>query len=346
MQVVQDYKRREEDSAQPATGSEPTIAETDPATGIQRLIYSCPVDHTGLSVYVKGWRKESNKNVPLVLVHDIGENTGHYRNFATDLCAAGWSVYGFDLRGHGRSGRKLGHIPRFASLVSDLLQVAAWVRHREGGVAPVLVGQGIGAVIASQFHRAHGRFCSGLVLAAPSLEFKVPPGRVRSLLISSFAELAPTMRLPPALCPRFSNPTYTAEPDLRSRIMEALSPVHQHRLTAAFAAEVLRAVDRAEDSLLDVTCPTLVLLPEEDSLYSYEGLLRMLLNHPAAEKFKVANTQDTSHHLLGDGVPDRAAIVGTITAWLRTLVVQKSTDRAAGGVNTDSSEPTKKGDHH
>jgi len=53
--------------------------------------------------------------------------------------------------------------------------------------------------------------------------------------------------------------------------------------------------------------------------------LRMLLSHPASESFKVENTAGTSHHILGDGVPDRAAIVDMIAAWLKTLRVKSAT---------------------
>src|SRR5690606_30753211 len=131
---------------------------------------SLPVDHHGTTVYVKGWRRPENTKPPIVIAHDLGENISMYRDVAKKLIKQGHNVYGFDLRGHGRSGRRLGHAPSFNILVLDLLQVAAWVRHQEAGKPAIIVGQGIGALITLSFTKRYSHFCRALVLSAPVLE--------------------------------------------------------------------------------------------------------------------------------------------------------------------------------
>jgi len=330
-----DFKRREEDRIS-RLNAEPTIAETDPDTGIQRLIYSCPVDHSGTTVYVKGWRNSQSSRPPLLLVHDVAENVGHYRAFAMQLCDAKSSVYGFDLRGHGRSGRRVGHVPRFAALVNDLLQVAAWVRHRESSVAPILIAQGFGAVLASEFRRAHPRFCSGLVLAAPSMDFVRPPGSPRTFFISALAEILPTLRLPAALCPRLSDPIAPTDTDLRSRIMEALSPAHQHRLTAAFAREILGAIERSEATFLDIDCPTLLMLPGKDDFFSYESLRNLVAVHPGKERMTIESYDELNHHVLGDSTPGRDKIANRILEWIDSVF--PAGHRSSASASTAQSE--------
>ena len=56
------------------------------------------------------------------LVHDLGERADLYKRTAMSFVERGYSTYAFDLRGHGRSGRRLGHAPGFTILVKDLLQ--------------------------------------------------------------------------------------------------------------------------------------------------------------------------------------------------------------------------------
>src|SRR5690606_5848236 len=113
---------------------------------VRNLVYICPVDHVGTSVFVKGWVVPGSRQHPIVLVHDLGETVYMMGGLATKLAEAGYSVYSFDQRGHGQSGRRLGHIPGFNQLALDLLQVVAWVKHKEGGRKPVIVGQGLGAL--------------------------------------------------------------------------------------------------------------------------------------------------------------------------------------------------------
>ena len=55
-----------------------------------------------------------------MLVHGYGEHLGRYEHVATALNAAGWSAYGLDHVGHGRSEGERVLIPDFTPVVEDL----------------------------------------------------------------------------------------------------------------------------------------------------------------------------------------------------------------------------------
>ncbi|MGA7670948.1 MAG: alpha/beta hydrolase, partial [Nitrolancea sp.] len=58
----------------------------------------------GLELYVQSWvsRDQPTRGV-MGIVHGLGEHSGEYEHVVERLVPAGFAVYGFDLRGHGRS---------------------------------------------------------------------------------------------------------------------------------------------------------------------------------------------------------------------------------------------------
>jgi alpha-beta hydrolase superfamily lysophospholipase len=56
----------------------------------------------------------------LVVTHGIGEHSENYSKTAENLAGLGWNVIAWDLRGHGRSEGKRGHVDRFTDYADDL----------------------------------------------------------------------------------------------------------------------------------------------------------------------------------------------------------------------------------
>ena len=90
----------------------------------------------------------------VVLVHGFAEHRGRYAETIAALVAAGCAVHAFDLRGHGDSGGRRGHVDGFADYRRDLARVVA---ERAGfgvpGDAPadlplILFGHSLGGLIA------------------------------------------------------------------------------------------------------------------------------------------------------------------------------------------------------
>ena len=88
-------------------------SQEEDAPRVHNLVYTCPVDHVGTSVFVKGWLIPGRQKRPVILVHDLGETAEKLSDCAIRLARAGYSVYSFDMRGHGQSGRRLGTFPAF-----------------------------------------------------------------------------------------------------------------------------------------------------------------------------------------------------------------------------------------
>lgn len=240
---------------------------------VQVEVFSCPVEHDGTAVYVKGWRAENNDRCPIVFIHDLGEHVGLYRQVGRRFAEEGYSFYGFDLRGHGRTGRALGHIGHFDVLIKDLLQVVAWVKHRSQH-PPVIVGQGLGAIIALFFQSQHAHLMRGLVLMTPTWHHSDYLSVPKRVLIHVLAELFPTMRLPKRLTPKYL--LAKVQEAKRENYGSGFGRRRKYGITANFAREVLNALAVAGEKFQKLDCPTLLVVPadaDDADLPNFEQIL-------------------------------------------------------------------------
>src|SRR6266446_264708 len=66
----------------------------------------------------------------VLVLHGWGDHAGRWRDVGERLRAAGYSSYLLELRGHGRSGGRRGHLSRFSQLLGDLQAFRRVVRLR------------------------------------------------------------------------------------------------------------------------------------------------------------------------------------------------------------------------
>jgi pimeloyl-ACP methyl ester carboxylesterase len=242
----------------------------------QNIVFSIPVDHSGNSIYAKGWLKPDSDSAPVILVHDLGEHISLYQSCAKKLNEAGFSVFGYDIRGHGRSGQFLGHAPSFDCLINDLLQMVAWIRYKSNRQKPIVIAQGIGSLIAVHFEASHPGVVGQYVLVSPVLELPEHLSKWRSLLVRSIAGAAPRLRLPRPLVPRFG-PKVT-KTDLPQRLLA-------HGISASFASELMFAAFHTGWQFQSFRAESLFVIPHEKSGYDYSYLKEMIDFHPAKSKF-------------------------------------------------------------
>ncbi|GAG65598.1 unnamed protein product, partial [marine sediment metagenome] len=81
----------------------------------------------GLSLFAQSWQPESQPQAVICLIHGMGEHSGRYAHVADRLTKAGYTIFTFDLRGHGKFEGPRGHTPSYEALMQDifsLLEVA------------------------------------------------------------------------------------------------------------------------------------------------------------------------------------------------------------------------------
>ena len=78
------------------------------------------------------FRPAGEARAAVAVVHGYGEHGGRYRQLAGELAASGFCVCVYDLRGHGRSAGRRGHVGRFKEYLDDTGQFVDWARLQAG----------------------------------------------------------------------------------------------------------------------------------------------------------------------------------------------------------------------
>lgn len=279
-----------------------------PEERVRNLVYTCPVDHVGTSVFVKGWLIPGPAKEALILVHDLGETAENLAACAKKIALRGYSVYCFDLRGHGQSGRRLGHVANFNQLALDLLQVVAWVKHKGGGKKPLVIGQGMGALVALFFAKSYGKFCKAMVLSSPLLALSENITPFKRLLLKTLADLFPTMMTPQWLCPVFT------VADKEKSKAKALPKVTTH-----LAFELLTAISRARKIFYRHNVPTLLIGAKDDPICKAEMLKRLVHKQRFHESLELVFVDASTHHLLSSEGEALDNTIECLDQWISSL---------------------------
>lgn len=293
-------------------------ADLAPPSNGELFRYSCPVDHSGHMVNMRGWRCNDDNHKPaFVLVHDVGEEISMYRNCARYICEQGFSCYGFDQRGHGESTDSLGDIISFQNLVKDLLQVVSWVRHLHDGRPPIIVGQGYGCLVASEMLVQYPNAASGIILSAPTFELSKQPSSWLRFSIKVLSDLMPNARLPKMFRPRFSNPYHRPiHQTMATRIVSGIMTGDDLKVTAGFARELLSAMARFPETFGSMRKPLLILRSEADEVARFDKITHMLTDHPEQDLIE-SHAIEGLHHNPFTASPDSMKVVTDITlAWV------------------------------
>ena len=170
----------------------------------------------------------------VVIVHGLGEHVGRYVHVAGELNAAGWSVIGFDQRGHGRSDGPRGRLAAGDDLLADLACVIDAVRPEVQGPL-VLLGHSLGGLVTARFvaeglepqPRAWQRDVDALVLSSPALD--VGMGPAQKALLAVLGPLTPDLAVANGLDPAWLSrdpavvAAYVSDPLVHDRIAPRLA---------------------------------------------------------------------------------------------------------------------------
>ncbi len=243
--------------------------EDDEREAEQHLSFSCPVDHTGASVHIQGWAGIHSEFPPVILVHDLGENSDFYAPAARTLARHGFQAYCYDMRGHGRSSNLDNKSLGFHNLIQDLLQVVAWIRYKSNRKKPILIAQGLGALVVLHFQKLYPQYCTRSILLAPTFEEQTALPYFSRLFLKSMAQILPWAVLPTTLLPYFLPMSD-----------EASQKASSLEMNARFAYDLREAVRNAAQTFLGVSSPNLIACPVNDAVYNCADLKKLVEKHP------------------------------------------------------------------
>jgi alpha-beta hydrolase superfamily lysophospholipase len=262
--------------------------------------------YDGLELYGQAWTTEGKPKAIINLLHNHGEHSGIYEDFARNLTDSNYNIVSMDLRGHGRSEGKRGYASSYRKLIKDLETLIEKSESLFPGYPKILIGQGLGGNIAIYYLSTHITNISSLVVLSPWLVLEQRFPKSKQFIGNIIRHILPTFMLVTG---------FTAED--RRRNGDAVrkyknDPFMHDKISIRLFYEIIFAGQRSSRSIYKINMPVLVMHGTADTIASYKASKNFVLN--ASKKTVFKEWPDYYHDLLTDEGSDE--VIGYIKNWL------------------------------
>jgi alpha-beta hydrolase superfamily lysophospholipase len=218
----------------------------------------------GTTLSYRAWPK-AGAEITFAVVHGLGDHARRYERFAQAMTRYGFGTFAVDLRGHGKSAGRRGHVGRWSQWTDD---VGAFVKHIEGIVGGEVVPLGHsfgGAALLSTVLEHKVPNAKRFIVSSPALKLKVKVPALKLTLGKAASRVLPTL-------------TLNNEVDARtlSRIPEVVEayrtdPLVHNKISLRMYSEWADACKRIFEHAGEIKLPFLILAGTDDQLIDPEG---------------------------------------------------------------------------
>jgi len=231
-----------------------------------------------LRVYHQWWRPEGEPHTVLAIVHGVGEHSGRFMNIVHYFVARGHAVYALDLRGHGRSEGRRGHLMSWSEYREDIRRFLQQIGAREPGRPLFLLGHSMGGLAVLEYVLHHPESLNGTIISGPPFESEGVATPFLVTLAKVMSRLWPSCPLdvPLEAGALSSNP---------ERVADYLAdPLIHRKATARWAAEAILANAYVKTHAAALRIPLLMLHGEADRINTAAGTRRFFDSVPFPDK--------------------------------------------------------------
>ncbi len=218
----------------------------------------------GTKLSYRAWPR-SGAEVTFAVAHGLGDHSRRYERFALGMARHGFATFAVDLRGHGKSPGRRGHVDSWNQWTDDIAAFVAHVESLVGGEV-VPVGHSFGGaallstVLAGKLARTKRFIVSSLALR---LSVPVPAWTITLARVTS--------KIVPRLT--FDN---KVNPKTISRLPEVVEayrtdPLVHSKISSRMYAEWVAACRRIFEHASEIKIPLLILAGTDDRLIDPEG---------------------------------------------------------------------------
>ena len=136
----------------------------------------------GLSLFGQSWQPEDRPRAVVCLVHGMGEHSGRYTHVADALTQAGYILFTFDIRGHGKSEGSRGHTPSYEALLQDISSLLEVANKQFPQLPSFLYGYSLGGNLVLNYVLRRQPKLKGVIVTGPWLRLAFEPPRFKIIL--------------------------------------------------------------------------------------------------------------------------------------------------------------------
>jgi alpha-beta hydrolase superfamily lysophospholipase len=235
---------------------------------------------------IREWVPQREPKAYIVLVHGMGEHSGRYEEFGSQLADAGFQTRSFDMIGAGGSGGARWDIDEWSRFHDQIQRHIEWARGFDRPV--VLMGFSFGGNLSLGYALSDRPAPDLLVLSAPALD-------------GGAAWLRAVAPVAARIAPRFEFPNpwkgehLSRDPAVGDKYYA--DPLVHTKSTLRFGSQFLAAMEECNEHIDELAIPTLVVHGGDDRLVPtdcsaplgdldvverkvYDGLRHEVINEP------------------------------------------------------------------
>jgi alpha-beta hydrolase superfamily lysophospholipase len=215
----------------------------------------------------------------LDLIHGWADHSGRYFPLLEALRPLNLAVCLPDLRGHGLSGGKRGHLTRFEDYLLDLAQLFELTAAAPEQPSPRwLLGHSLGGLLAFYLALRFVQHYQGVILSSPFLALLPNLSLGQRALVRLLSGLIPGLPLRKRLAPEGISHDPAAAKAYRE------DPLVHASYTPRWLNEVLSAQKKAPQAAAAFPLPLLMQVSPDDTIVDSQAALAVYLRLPAGAK--------------------------------------------------------------
>ncbi len=259
----------------------------------------------GTRLSYRAWPK-AGAQISLAVVHGLGEHARRYERFALGMSRHGFATFAVDLRGHGKSAGRRGHVDSWRQWTDDVAAFVVHVQSIAGGEV-VPVGHSFGGVaLLSTVIAAKLRETKRFIVSSPALGLKVAVPRWKVVFGQAASRIVPTLTL-----------ANEVDASTLSRIPEVVAayrtdPLVHNKISVRLGSEWLAACRRIFERAGEIKVPFLILAGTDDRLIDPEGSRELHRLTSSASKLRLL--EGRYHEPFND--LDSEEVFAVIADWL------------------------------
>ncbi len=201
-----------------------------------------PADRPGASVFI---------------VHGLGEHSGRYGNVINTL--KDYNLFLLDLRGHGKSTGKRGHVMSFDEYLDDVDKLRKEMQPFVKGKS-FLLGHSMGGLIALRYAIYRPEGLAGVISSGPLLGVNVQVPKIKGMIGRFLANLAPGLSM--------NNEIDTNKLSHDKAVVDAYNndPLVHTKVSARWYVEMTKAMEDTNANAGKLKIPCLIMHGSEDAL--------------------------------------------------------------------------------
>lgn len=247
----------------------------------------------------------------VVIVHGLAEYCERYDYLTDKLNRAGFSVYRFDLRGHGKSGNISGWVDDYNYYIDDLDIIVSKAKEENPDLPLFVLGHSMGGFISGVYALRNPKKINGVILSGAVLEKPKDGKGIRGVFIRIMAKIYPEFKMKNNLGKLVSrDPKVVEEYNNDKLVLKSIT-------IKLYYEFLIRGVSWLERNKDQFTVSTLLLHGKDDKIINYNSIISFEERILSKDK-KIIIYEKLYHEIFNEKEKDE--VIKDVIDWLNKSV--------------------------